>query len=208
MNTSLGTRFFLWARRTLTPYERMAAHLPKDGKILDLGCGHGLLSHVLASGEPGREVIGVDHDRERVSLARESSREIRNLRFEEGSLLDPPQGPAAGIALIDVMHYFTPEQQERILKQAAQALAPDGVLIVREVNPNAGAVSHWNRFYEKIATATGFTQAEKQPLHFRTPAQWEEALRQVGLQAFSEPCSHWLFADVLFIGRKPRQLPA
>ena len=55
--------------------------------ILDLGCGTGELSVYLAErvGPEGR-VIGVDPDKERIQLARQSHGHIKNLSFAEGVL--------------------------------------------------------------------------------------------------------------------------
>jgi SAM-dependent methyltransferase len=205
-----GTRVFLEARWRLTPYGVMAGKLPPQGLILDLGCGHGLFSLALALGAPGRQVIGLDHDSARIELATRAAQGIANLRFTDGTLSDPGQtgsqarpGSVAGISMIDVMHYFPESEQERLFEQAHQLLAPGGTLIVREVNPEEGATSSFNRFYEKVATSTGFTRSEeKQQLHFRTREGWEEALRRAGFEVTSERCSHFLFADILYVCRK------
>jgi 2-polyprenyl-3-methyl-5-hydroxy-6-metoxy-1,4-benzoquinol methylase len=199
---SFFLRLFLWLRWHLTPYFKMAARLPREGEILDLGSGHGLLSVALAMQSPARKVLGIDHDEERVKIATEAASKMHNLRFERGSILAPPSGKYHGIALIDVMHYFPPEEQETILRQAAERLKSGGVLIVREVNPNGGWISQWNRLYEKLATATGFTRSDKQTvLHFRTPVEWSTLLSRIGLQVSMERCSSPLFADVLYVGK-------
>lgn len=209
----LGTRAFIEARWRLTPYETMAEKLPPQGLVLDLGCGHGLFSLALALGSAGRQVIGLDHDEERVSLAEAAAEGVGNLRYSRGTLSDPAQtgaglapGSVAGISMIDVMHYFPRAEQERLFAQAYALLAPGGVLIVREVEPNAGASSGFNRLYEKIATSTGFTRSEKKAeLHFRAREGadgWEEALRKAGFEVASERCSHFLFADILYVCRK------
>lgn len=54
--------------------------------ILDLGCGTGELSAYLAQlvGNSGK-VVGVDHDKERLELAKRSHSNIDNLSFIEGS---------------------------------------------------------------------------------------------------------------------------
>ena len=69
---------------------------PKAGDvILDLGCGTGELSAYLAElvGPEGK-VIGVDPDKERIQLAKESHSQIENLSFVEGSAINFP-GPSS-----------------------------------------------------------------------------------------------------------------
>lgn len=196
---SLGTRFFLLVRWVLTPYQAMAAELPPRGEILDLGSGHGLLSLAAALGSPGRRVLGIDHDQARVKLAARAGYEVKNLRFEEGTFSKLPQGKFKGIALIDVMHYFTPDLQTIVIKGLFELLERDGRMIVREVEPTGGPISKWNRLYEKIATRIGFTQSEGKSLHFRSRAEWEEFFTGFGFKVTSRRCSSFLFADVLYI---------
>jgi SAM-dependent methyltransferase/glycosyltransferase involved in cell wall biosynthesis len=210
--TGLATQAFLQARWRLTPYTAMASKLPPRGRILDLGCGHGLFSLALALGSPDREIIGLDHDVARIELAEKAAAGLPNVRFARGTLSDPEHAgrsaepaSAQGISMIDVMHYFPAQEQERLFKQAFELLAPGGTLIVREVDPEGkGLASSFNRFYEKMATATGFTRSEqKETLHFRSREDWEETLRRAGFDVTSERCSHPLFADILYVCRKP-----
>jgi 2-polyprenyl-3-methyl-5-hydroxy-6-metoxy-1,4-benzoquinol methylase len=202
----LSARVFLSLRWRLTPYERMASELPESGKILDMGCGHGLLSLAAALASPAREVIGTDHDEARISVAAEAARGLRNLRYERRSLLETaelaPASAYAGVTLIDVMHYFPPEAQEKILDGAARLLAPGGVVLLREVDPSPSLASSWNRCYERLATSVGFTRADGQKHHFRRVEEWKDALERRGLRATSFRCGSSLFSDVLFRGVK------
>ncbi len=202
----LASRLFLEARWRLTPYSDMERELPGAGPVLDLGCGHGLLSFALASRSSRRAVIGVDHDEKRIGIARRALAKAPaglKLRFETGSAFSPPEGPFVGVTLIDVMHYFPPEQQMRIFEQAYRSLEPGGVLLVREVDPGGGWAGRLNRIYEKIATATGFTRSEqKSSLHFRSPPGWAAALAEAGFRVRHRPCTSALFADVLFVATK------
>ena len=85
----LSTRSFIWLRWKLTPYREIAAVLPKAGRILDLGSGHGLLSLALSMGSDRREIIGIDHDQARVRLAEGAAARHESFpkpRFEVGDL--------------------------------------------------------------------------------------------------------------------------
>ncbi|HAR41094.1 MAG TPA: hypothetical protein DCS07_00420 [Bdellovibrionales bacterium] len=197
-NCSLGTRFFLNARWYLTPYLEMVRHLPKSGTILDLGCGHGLLAKAIALTRLRCQVTAFDHDETRIRLAETAAKNIGNLRFRVNGMKFPEQ-KFNGITLIDVMHYFPPAAQKELIDQAYAALAPGGRLLVREVEPEAGIISSLNRFYEKLATSTGFTRSKSEDLHFRNTAQWEALFREAGFQVRSERCSSIFFSDVLFI---------
>src|SRR5207253_2269166 len=49
-DAKLSTRCFLWLRSSFTSYRLIASTLPSQGRLLDLGSGHGLLSFTLALG--------------------------------------------------------------------------------------------------------------------------------------------------------------
>ena len=89
---------------------------PKDGDIiLDLGCGTGELSSYLAElvGAEGK-VTGVDPDKERIQLARQSHKQVKNLSFLEGGSLTFPQ---IGLEPCDIifsnyaLHFMKNKQQ-------------------------------------------------------------------------------------------------
>ena len=89
---------------------------PKAGDtILDLGCGTGELSAYLAElvGAEGK-VVGVDPDKERIQLARETHHQVKNLSFLEGDALTFPQ---IGLEPCDIifsnyaLHFMKNKQQ-------------------------------------------------------------------------------------------------
>lgn len=199
----LATRAFLLLRWWLTPYRRMVSHLPPGGSVLDLGCGHGLFAFAAAAGDPDRSVFGVDHDAARIAMAAAAARDLPRLTFATGDILHPPDGLHSAVALIDLMHYFTPEDQERLVRNAFDRLQSGGRLILREVDPEHGPSSLLNRIYEKVVTTIGFTHTRKEGFHFRTRRGWESLLERCGFRVQSTPLSFFLFADVLFVGEKP-----
>ena len=178
---SFGTKLFLHLRWLLTPYERMAAYVPKLGKVLDVGCGHGLLAMEMALSASGRHVLATDHDVQRIALARQAGVGIGNLQFVVSSGSPVTAGTFAN-------------------------LQPGGWLLAREVNQQGGLISKLNQLYEKMATLTGFTQSNtiqaKENLSFKSQSGWEAKFAEHGFKVRSEPCSSPIFADILYICEK------
>lgn len=203
-------RLFLRARWAWTPYHRIVAQLPDDGLVLDLGCGHGLLTLASVLGNARRRMVAVDHDEERLRMVRRATADLPQVETKLGDVcefLHGVRGPVDGIVLMDVMHYFPFEQQMEFVRTAFDKLRPGGVLLVRDVDTAAGFRSYLNRQYERVMTGIGFTRAEQ--LHFRTRAEWLHLFaRAAAFDVQSEPCGHFPFADVLFTCRKPAEAAA
>ncbi len=208
-DAALPTRFFLRVRSILTPYGSIASALPAQGRVLDLGCGHGLLALALIRGSAQREVIGIDHDSERIRLARLAARRLPNTtvpKFEIGDLMESlsslATGSLAGIAMIDILHYFDPASQRLLVTEAARVIGAGGTLVVREIDSDAGIKAAVNRLYERLATGVGFTQSVGRTLSFKGTRGWTGLLESAGFTVRSEPCGPALLADILFVAKR------
>lgn len=200
---SWKTRLFLRLRQHITPYEAMAQSLPQNGKILDMGCGHGLFSSLLAALHPNAKILGIDHDKSRVQAAQSAAKTIPNLQFESGEAsASLPDNTFDGAALIDVLHYLGPKEQRQTLENIKRCLKDNGVLIVREVDNNNSLTSRWNRFYEFVSVKIGITKSRNSSSHFRSSQDWMRLLDSVGFSVSAQRCSHPLFSDVLFVAKK------
>ncbi len=201
--TPWTTRLFLFLRAMLTPYAQMAENIPERGKILDLGCGHGLFSLRLALDFPEREILAVDHDLKRVAIGRAASKKLPQIRWENSHALGfDSKERFSAIAAIDMLHYFDFSEQKLLLKRLEHLLSPDGALVIREVNPKPHWSSRWNLLYERLAVRLKFTQVRNEKLHVRTPSQWIQQLETLGFEVSSKRCSSVFFSDELFVCRK------
>ena len=97
--------------------------------LLDIGCGMGLLGSLLRAAGHSAPIIGLDADG---AKAREGANYLRllNITLQEGDARQLP--PHSGdVVMLDVLHYFTDEEQTALLSGIADRLAPGGRAFVR-----------------------------------------------------------------------------
>ena len=96
MDEQLRTEFNEWARagkgesmeRGHRPVGEQAIelmHVPADARVLDVGCGSGWATRLLAQHASNVRVTGIDISNEMIRVARDSSRTFPNVDFETAS---------------------------------------------------------------------------------------------------------------------------
>ena len=109
----------------------------KDIRVLDLGCGTGYLSSVLAEQVgPQGSVTGVDPDLERILFARKKYGTVNHLNFVEGSCENFPAGPYNLVFCNHVLHWV--ENIETTFENVHRNLTPGGIFAlcgVEEISP-------------------------------------------------------------------------
>lgn len=141
----------------------------KGSVILDLGCGTGYLSSILAErvGQDGR-VIGVDPNTNRLELAKNKYSKINNLQFTSGSNETFPSGPYDIIFSAHVMHWI--KDKESTFKMIYDNLKPEGKFVLmcavgskinpvwKLLNPHISESLYLWKYehYEQLALQCGF----------------------------------------------------
>lgn len=169
-------------------------------RILDLGCGQGLLAAWLLADGSGAKIRGIDQGRRYVERARAAMG--GHAEFVFGDLRGTDFGSADGIVILDVLHYLEYAEQPGILLRARQALIRDGVLLLRVGDAGSGfgfIIGNWIDQMRLLMTGQGFRK-----LHCRPAAEWREMLSAAGFDSEIVPMSTGTpFANVLIIA-KPR----
>src|SRR5690242_7599643 len=136
-------------------YVRLAADLDAR-RILDLGCGTGLLTRELAV--DGREVIGVDPAPAMLAVARRQpgAERVRWVEGDAGAL----GTPAADLVIMtgNVAQVFLDDAEWAATLRAIQAaLRPGGHVAFESRNPEDRAWERWNRAatYERFDSPNG-----------------------------------------------------
>jgi len=179
--------------------ERM---IPDNARLLDLGCGQGLLPALLAAAGTPRLAVyrGLElmaRDVARAHLALGASCGVR-----QGDIRRADFGAADAVVILDVLHYMEGPDQDAVLRRVRDALAAGGVLLLRVGNAGAGLpfrFSNWVDWTVALARGHGATR-----FHCRSVAQWRSALEALGFAVQAEPMSRGTpFANVLLTARLP-----
>ncbi len=200
----LPARAHVRVRWATCPFPAVAAELPESGSILEIGCGHGLLSVYLALGSPDRRVTGIDVDQGKLAAARAAAAKgglPATFDAVEGGAL--PEGPWDGIAIVDVLYLLPADDQSALLGSCAERLAPGGVLVVKEMAPAPRWKARWNAVQETAAVKLlGITAGDE--LMFLPPAELASAMAAGGLEVRERPLHRgYPHPHHLLVGRKP-----
>ncbi len=130
----------LFGRRFLVP--TMAAMLPPDQTVVDLGCGTGeLLSHLAPS---VAAAIGIDREPSMLDIARRRLAEHTHVRIVEAALESVPLADTStDLALIVLVLHHVPEPA-RVLAEAARILHTNGRLVLVDMQPHDATA--WRAF--------------------------------------------------------------
>ncbi|HTQ78682.1 MAG TPA: DUF2062 domain-containing protein [Thermoanaerobaculia bacterium] len=195
--------------------------LPKAGRLLDLGCGRGILLTLIATArdQAKRGVFGDAWEAPSASLQLhgiESRSKIAHAAelalgeeatIEVGDLREAALPPAEAVYLLDVLHYLSAAEQEALLDRVAAVVPAGGRLVLREADAAGGAAFFRTRAAERLcAWARGHF---RQRFHFRSDAEWRRLLAERGFAVRAVPMSQGTpYANVLVEGVKGTFDPA
>jgi 2-polyprenyl-3-methyl-5-hydroxy-6-metoxy-1,4-benzoquinol methylase len=176
-------RWHVRGRWKSCPVPLVEAEVPAEGRVLEVGCGHGLVSVHLALVSPERVVVGTDIDERKIELARRAGEAMPAHRpaFVHGHDGELPPGPWDAIVVVDVLYLLSRDDELRLLDRCIDALAPGGVLVVKETDVRP----RWKHVLAKLqeVVATRVLRITKGvDLSFTPIAQLCEHLRARGLE--------------------------
>jgi 2-polyprenyl-3-methyl-5-hydroxy-6-metoxy-1,4-benzoquinol methylase len=192
------------------PLEQTAALVPAAGRILEIGCGRGLLCAHLALGSARREVVGVDIDARKLDVARRVLPEARRrgacLDFQLAAPGHVPEGRWDAILIVDVLYLMPLPLQRRLLQACASALAAGGVLLVKEMGSTPRWKFHWNYLQETLAVRLLRWTRGAGSMSFADPATLAVWLAGAGLRVEERALDRgYLHAHHLVLGRRPHE---
>lgn len=123
--------------------------LPKEGKIVDVGCGYGFLCQLLRLRSKEREVLGLDYDEEKIAVAQNLGLRDEGLQYRAVDVSKAPLPPAKAYVFNDVLHYLPKERQLDLIEEALNAIPDGGLVVVRDADADMKRrtlMTRWTEF--------------------------------------------------------------
>lgn len=187
--------------------------IPQGARLLDLGCGQGVLAALLVAARAShargqwpadwppppnpRATHGIDSSSRDVDRAAAAMPEAK---FDCADIRDARFGEADAVVILDVLHYMDAAAQRGVLERTREALRGGGVLLLRVADADGSLRFHYTVFIDHAATflrGRGFA-----PFHCRPVAEWKRLLESLGFRVEATPMSEGTaFANVLLVAR-------
>ena len=203
-NSSLLTKLHILGRLNTCPFGKIEKFVPRNGLIVDYGCGFGIFSHILTSLSSLRNVYGFDVSTVKIKEAKNSLAALGdNIIFSNDH--QQAQGmlsQAECIVMLDVLSYFSDRERENILLCFYDNLKKGAILIIKDIDRNRSLKYAWLYFQELvIVKLLRITKGDF--LNFFNSEYLSCLLERIGFKvSLIDISRNYLYPHVLFICEK------
>ena len=180
-------------------------HLPDRGLVLDLGCGYGVISHLVSTEYPHRAVMGVDMSSRRIEIARRSVAHRKNMTFHIGNIREIQVPHCDAVIMIDILSMLPYQIQEQLLIRCYEKLRDGGVLLVKDTCKSPYWKYAYVYFEDMFKTKMRVFGKEitEHSLHFWGVQEFVELLERIGFRATAIPLKSRLpYPGVFYVCHK------
>ncbi|TDX02296.1 trifunctional MMPL family transporter/lysophospholipid acyltransferase/class I SAM-dependent methyltransferase [Dinghuibacter silviterrae] len=185
--------------------------LPRQGDILDIGCGYGFMSYFLSMCAKDRRITAFDYDEDKVEVAAHAF--LASGAVPAGGERTPVRWLQAdattyefdrsyhGIVLADMLHYLQPDDRQVLVRRCIRHLSPGGVLLIRDGDKDLQKRHRGTRFTEWFSTRFyGFNKTTKAGLSFFSFSVIRDIATEMGMEC--QPIDNTTFtSNVIYVIR-------
>ena len=196
---------YCYTKSIISPILALNRITPDSGNILDIGCGIGFSTHIIALNKGNITVEGIDIDTNKVAVAscyfedEKKSFQVADVcHMEIARKYD-------SIVISDTFYLISPQNQARVIKKTAESLSENGTLIVKEID----SIPKWKFFVNYIqetfmVKGISFTSGDQ--FYFMKSNFYEEQFSENLLSFKKKPFHHcYCYPHVFYIGRKRKK---
>ena len=178
---SPGVRMHTRLRAWSAPLDAVVAAFPLTGRMLDIGCGHGLVANEIAQRSSDARVLGIDLSETKIASARATAGTRSNVEFRHVALEDVSETGFDAVGLIDVLYLVPEPSWTPFLKTCFHKLAPGGVFVLKEI----GTEPRWKferlKLQEFMSTRV-LRITKGDTMHFESGERLKQRLTEVGFE--------------------------
>ena len=168
--------------------------IPAGARVLDLGCGQGLLAALLVEADRAAQqghwpaawppapratrVTGVD--KLAIDIARARAALDDDAEFVHGDMRYPPRQQYDVVVFLDTLHYVAPADQRASLERARSRLPDRGTMLLRVHDDRAPLRAAFGRWVDRCTAA--FNGGGFGTVHGRPVTEWCAMLEALGLR--------------------------
>jgi 2-polyprenyl-3-methyl-5-hydroxy-6-metoxy-1,4-benzoquinol methylase len=185
------------------PFKSLLSEFPLNGRILDVGCGDGLLLYLL-NREPNpstRECVGIDVAENKISNARKLG--IDSIEFHQMDISDVPSESFDCVSITDVLYLLPISSWAGFLRECIRALRKDGLLIVKET-VDRPRVKFLIAYMQELLSIYVTRMTKGDHPHLESDEVYQESIRAAGAEVFQTKRidAGLPYPHVLFLARK------
>jgi len=206
--------------------------LEPGARIVDIGCGQGLLASLLRSADrldarclwpaawpvapratvyTGLDLLSRDVQRAVAALGHERGDEPEasraTARFVCADMVGAVLPDCDAVVILDVLHYVDHAAQERVLREVHRALVPGGRLLLRVGDASQRSAFRFTQAVDRVVTL--LRSRRFAPMCVRPLTEWMALLQRLGFAVQSVPMSQGTpFANVMLVAERLGSAPA
>ena len=169
------------------PFKSLLSEFPLNGRILDVGCGDGLLLYLL-NREPNpstRECVGIDVAENKISNARKLG--IDSIEFHQMDISDVPSESFGCVSITDVLYLLPISSWASFLRECIRVLKKSGLLIVKETLDRP----RWKFLFaytQELLSIYVMRMTKGGHPHMESHEFYEESIKTAGAEVFQACC--------------------
>lgn len=144
-------------RPSICPLDAVSGWIKPGTRLLDIGCGSGVVIGVLAESGRVREAVGYDLGSGAITAANRMLDRLQDralasrIRFETRDVTQPwPDRGFDTITIVDLIHHLPHALRPSVVDAAAAALVPGGRLIFKDMAPRPLWRAWANTFHDLV----------------------------------------------------------
>jgi ubiquinone/menaquinone biosynthesis C-methylase UbiE len=159
-----------------------------DEKVLDIGCGTGILTRQLAKvldGSIDAQAIGIDAAAKMIAVAQRKAAGLANLRFETALAENLPFADASFDAAVSTFfyHHIDRDLKNSSLAELRRVLKPGGIAVIVDVDTPSN-------LFGKLCAWSGYWLFRQEEIRENIEGQLVEALNAAGFSLVRKISHH------------------